>query len=147
VGVFGVTKNLKTVRFLYFVEGLVFVPSAILAARWLDVEGVIAASVVVHLLVTFAASARAASKLLGSCRKVMLPMLQITVVIALGGAVAWTTFWLGLSPLTRLACSLLPVILMVALAWKNIVPQELKASLLIRIDPLLDKYCPSLRNK
>lgn len=147
VGVFGVTKNLKTVRVLYFTEGLVFVPSAILAARWFGVEGVIAASVVAHLLVTFAASARAASKVLGSCRRVILPSLQITVVVALGTAVAWTAFWLGLSPLTRLACAFLPVILMVALAWKNIVPQELKASLLIRIDPWLDKFCPSLRNK
>jgi O-antigen/teichoic acid export membrane protein len=142
ISMFGVTKNLKSVRVLYFVEGLVFVPSAILAARWFGVEGVVAASLVVHLLVTFAASVRAASKVLGSCYRIVLPLLQISAVVALGSAIAWAAFSLKLSPIPRLACASLPVALMMALAWKLILPSEIKMQILCRLNPLLRRILP-----
>ncbi|MEX1048182.1 MAG: lipopolysaccharide biosynthesis protein [Akkermansiaceae bacterium] len=142
ISVFGVTKNLKAIRVLYFIEGIVFVPSAVLAARWFGVEGVIAASLLVHLLVTFAASARAASKVLGSCRRIILPMLQITAVIALGSGVAWSAFGLGLSPIFRLACASLPAFLMIALAWKFILPSEIQSRLESQIGVWLVKLRP-----
>jgi len=129
VSMFGVTKNIKPVRLLYFAEGLVFVPSAILAARWYGVEGVIAASLVVHLLVTFAASVGAASKVLGSCRRVISPMFQVTAGVVLGSVVAWTAFTLGLSPILRLACASLPVIFMMAFSWKRILPSEIRTKI------------------
>jgi len=137
ISVFGITKNLKPIRILYFIEGLVFVPSAILAARWFGVEGVIAASLVVHLLVTFAASARAVSKVLGSCRRVTLPMIQIAGVVVLGSAVAWLAFRLGMPPILRLACASVPVLLMLALGWKLILPQEIKSRLQTKLVPWL----------
>ena len=143
ISVFGITKNLKVIRVLYFTEGLVFVPSAILAARWFGVEGVIAASVVIHLLVTFSASARAASKVLGSCRKVILPVLQISAVAGLGTAVAWTALSLGLPPIARLVCVFLPVLLMMAFAWKLILPSEIRTQILSRLNCLIRRLLPA----
>jgi len=137
ISMFGITKNLKAVRILYLVEGLVYVPSAVLAARWFGVEGVIAASLLVHLMITFTASACAASNVLGSCRRVILPMLQITAMIALGNGVAWIAFGLSLDPIIRMAGASLPALLMMVIAWKFIMPPEIKARLQAKIPPWL----------
>jgi O-antigen/teichoic acid export membrane protein len=139
ITVFGVTRNLKAIRILYFTEGLVFVPAAILAARWYGVEGVVAASLAVHLMVTFAQSAKAASKVIGSCRRVVLPLIQIIALVTLSSGVAWAASHFGQAPGYRLAFALLPVLFMTTLAWKRIVPCEIKLRITSLIAPRLVK--------
>lgn len=127
ISFFGITKNLKPVRIVYFIEGIIFVPTAFWAAKSFGVEGVMAASLIVHLMVAFAASARAASKMLGSMRRIILPMALISFGIAVGSLVAWATSSLGLSPISRLAWAIVPLSITLAIAWKTILPKEIQS--------------------
>ncbi len=142
MAVFGITKNLKPVRIIYFIEGIVFVPTAILSARWFGVEGVLAASLVVHFLVTSISSARAASKVLGSCRKIAAPTLQTTIMVGLGTGTAWLALALDLSPLARLAAAAPPVLLGMLFAWRLVLPSEIRS----QVQSLFTPWFGSLRS-
>jgi O-antigen/teichoic acid export membrane protein len=127
MAVFGITKNFKPVRIIYFIEGIVFVPTAILSAHWFGVEGVLAASLVIHLLVTSISSTRAASKVLGSCRKIAAPSYQTTIMVGLGTSIAWLALALDLSPLARLAAAAPPILLGMLFAWRLTLPPEIRS--------------------
>ncbi|MEO7098014.1 MAG: lipopolysaccharide biosynthesis protein [Luteolibacter sp.] len=130
VAIFGITKNLRTVRIIYFIEGVVFVPSAVFAARWYGIEGVLAASLVVHIAVTLFTSGRAASKILGSCRP-MLGGIVLSIsmmIVALG--VAWVASFLLLSPELRLIIGSLLVFASALIVWPTIIPKEIRLRVL-----------------
>jgi O-antigen/teichoic acid export membrane protein len=147
ITVFGITKNLKPVRLLYFIEGLVYVPCAVLSARWFGVEGVVATSLLVHLLVTLTASANASSKIIGRCIRLILPVSQIAAGIATGSALAWAALSLDLTPFARLSCASIPCLMMIVAAWKLIMPTEIKIRLQTDFNPMVQRLRPSLKRK
>ncbi len=130
ISVFGVTKNLRPVRVIYFIEGIVFVPCAIFSAKWYGVEGVLAVSLIVHIGITLLSSARVASKVIGSL-KPLIPAFVFslaTVIIASAGAFVVST--LDISLVSRLATTVLPVLVTTVLVWFIVLPHELRHRLL-----------------
>jgi O-antigen/teichoic acid export membrane protein len=103
VGVFGIVKNLHAVRLLYFLEGVVYIPSAILAAMWYGLPGVLIASAVSHLAVTSFYSARAASGVLGSWLPLLSTVAISGLLIGFATLVAWIGTILEAPPLLRLS--------------------------------------------
>ena len=126
VSVFGMTKELRSVRILYFVEGLVFVPCAIVAARWFGLDGVLGASLVAHLAVTLFFSARAASKVLGSCKPLLPDLLVALVLIAVAYTVACIGQAFRLTPAVWLAVACLPILAGIMLVWLMTVPVSIR---------------------
>lgn len=118
VGLFGVTKNLKIIRLTYFIEGILFVPSAIFAADRYGLEGVIVASLAVHLLATLAPSIRAAKLVLGDRYRLAPQIALILVLILLGTTIAAITRSTYASPVVQMMVAGVPVILATVLVWK-----------------------------
>jgi O-antigen/teichoic acid export membrane protein len=65
VGLFGIAGNLRPVRNLYLAEAAVFIAIGIPAAAHFGIMGMIIASLLVHLLVTFTFSSVAVRRVLG----------------------------------------------------------------------------------
>lgn len=66
VNFFSFTKKWKTVRYLYLVEAMLFVPLAIIFARRFDIAGVIAASLIAHTLITVPLAHRSVKMVIGT---------------------------------------------------------------------------------
>ncbi len=126
ISLFGMTKDLRQVRIIYFVEGLVFVPCAIVGAHWFGLEGVLGASLVAHLSITLLSSARAASKVLGSCKPVLSGLLVSLALTVVGTIVAWAGLAFHLQASVRLGVCLLPILASAALIWFYTVPNEIR---------------------
>jgi O-antigen/teichoic acid export membrane protein len=126
MAVFGITKNLKPVRIIYFVEGLFFVPTAILSARWFGLEGVLAASLVVHILITMLASTKAAIKVLGSCKRLVSPLLYGFILLAIAGTTSTISRWVELSPQLILIITILLFALAAGIVWFKVIPKDFR---------------------
>lgn len=131
MAVFGVTKNLKPIRIIYFLEGVVFVPTAILAAKWYGVEGVLTASLVVHVGITLLSSSKATAKVIGSPKPLIPLFLVAFVAVAVGFTFSLGVSTLNLLPVTRLASSALPLFGSIVLVWFIILPDPLRRRLKI----------------
>jgi len=130
VSVFGITKNLRPVRILYFIEGIVFVPSAIFAAKWYGVEGVLTASLIAHIVITLISSAKAASNVIGSL-KPLIPAFVFSLVVVTGASVSsFVTSTLEISLVSRLATTALPVLVATVSAWFIVLPNDLRSRFL-----------------
>lgn len=133
VSLFGIMKNWRPVRFLYVVEGLVFVPVAILAARAFGLTGVMLASLVVHLAVTTSFSARAAAGILGGLGAVVKRLgVALSVVLSawlVSGFVEYAGlgFWMA----TTICC--LVAGLALTATWAFVMPFQLKGEVMARL--------------
>jgi len=81
-GLFGIAGNLRPVRNLYLAEATVFIAIGIPAAVRFGIAGLLGASLLAHLLVTFAFSAIAAKRLLGSSTSLKTPTLTAAFIFA-----------------------------------------------------------------
>lgn len=126
IAIFGMTKDLRSIRILYFLEGLVFVPCAIAAARWFGLEGVLGASLLAHLAIPLFYSARAASKILGNYKPILRPLRLALGMIGLAFAIAWLGNATALHAAARLLLGLTPILASAILAWFMIVPEAVR---------------------
>jgi hypothetical protein len=126
ISVLGVAKNLRPIRLLYFTEGLIFVPLAVLSARWFGIEGVLLASLVVHILVTLYGSFRKASPILGGYRRAIPGVAQTVALILLGSGLAWVSSSQELPFGIKAGCAVLMVIIAAFLAWHTILPPDFR---------------------
>lgn len=131
ISVFGVTKNLRPVRVIYFIEGIFFVPCAIFSAKWFGVEGVLAVSLIVHVGITFLASSRVTSKVIGSLKPLIPAFVFSIVTVAIASTSAFVVSTLDVSQVSRFATTALPVLVTGVLAWFIVLPYELRSRLLI----------------
>ena len=79
VSLFGIAGDLRPVRNLYLLEALLFVALGLPAAAWFQIPGLLAASLLAHLLVTLMCSVVAANRFISS-----IETLTTTVVAAVG---------------------------------------------------------------
>jgi hypothetical protein len=88
IGLFGLTKDWRPVRYILPLEGIVFIPLGIMFAKSFGIMGVLVAALLAHILVTSVLSTRAASKVLGSPRRIakslMVSLLLVTIASLLG---------------------------------------------------------------
>jgi O-antigen/teichoic acid export membrane protein len=117
VGLFGLTGSFRSVRMLYFAEGLAFIPLAILLSRQFGIPGVLVASLFAHLLITFPFSFRAALKVLINSKPIQPGALTSLVMIALASIAAWTGRAFHLSPPSMAALVVFIGLLTALLIW------------------------------
>ena len=148
--IFGVTKNLRSVRILFFVEGLVFVPSAIIAAPLYGLVGVLVSSLFAHTSVTLWFSMRAGSKIIGNFRSARKVVLFITSLLALAFFTAWIGNATGMTPLARLLLSGIPILISTAAVWFTIIPKIIREQLTTKISACARRLkipCVTIRAK
>lgn len=139
MAVFGITKNQKPVRIIYFIEGILFVPAAVLGAYSYGIEGVLVASVTIHILITLSSSTKAASKILGSCTRIYAPILFSTIALVLATVTAALARSFDFPVLLCLAMAIGPVIFSIVIAWTKVIPAETRTNIASRLSPLLAK--------
>ena len=133
VSIFGLVGDLRPVRYIYFLEGCVFILLALPAVKQFGVIGVLAASLVAHLSVTMVISGRLASTWLDTMRPlvhIIWSTLVITLVV-LGVAVA--TKFFHASALLVIPLTLLIILSVTVAAWLMILPQKIRQDISIRI--------------
>lgn len=126
MAIFGITKNLRTVRIIYFIEGVVFVPTAVFAARSYGLEGVLASSLLVHIVVTLFTSGFAASKILGSFKPMLGGIMLSFSLMLLALFAAWVASVAHLSPVLRLIIGSGLVLTSALIVWPVIIPKEIR---------------------
>jgi O-antigen/teichoic acid export membrane protein len=134
VGIFGMVGDLRPVRYIYFLEGCLFMILALPAVRHFGVIGVLAASLIAHLSVTVVISGRVALTWLDSIRPLVQLMWRSLVIILVVLAVAVATnFFLPSASLVILLTIF--IILFVSTAtWLMILPQKLRSSIIRVLD-------------
>jgi hypothetical protein len=130
ISVFGVTKNLRPVRIIYFIEGIAFVPFAIFAAKWYGLEGVLTASLISHIVITLISSAKAASKVIGSLKPLIPAFVFSLVVVTSASVSSFVTSTLEISHVSRFATTALPVFVATVSAWFIVLPNDLRSRFL-----------------
>lgn len=135
VGLFGIVKSFRAVRHLYLVEGLVFIPLAILVTRWFGIPGIIAASILAHLAVTSIFSLKEALNILGSSKPIRPGFAVALGMIALSAMVAWVGRTLDLTIVLRTVTIALTTLLAAYLLWVKALSPLLRNQLTTLILP------------
>lgn len=133
VGIFGMVGDLRPVRYIYFVEGCVFIILALPAVRNFGVMGVLGASLVAHLSVTMVISGRVASSWLDSIRP-LVHIIWTTLVIAfvvLAVANAINSF--HLSTIVVIPLSILIILFVTIAVWFIILSQKIRQDIFFKI--------------
>ncbi|MDX6767756.1 MAG: oligosaccharide flippase family protein [Candidatus Methylacidiphilales bacterium] len=133
VGVFGIVGQLQPVRYLYLLEGSVFVLLAILAGRGFGLWGILVAMLLAHLSTTAWNAMRAAVPYLGSLRTLRRPFVVALGILALGSVAGWLGLRAGISPLSTIFLLPLTAMLSCLLAWFYLFPYNLRGDLLGRM--------------
>jgi O-antigen/teichoic acid export membrane protein len=133
VSIFGLVGDLRPVRYIYFLEGCVFILIALPAVRQFGVIGVLATSLVAHLCVTMVISGRVAASWLDSMRP-LAHIIWTTVVITLFVlVVAIAVKFFQLSTVVVIPLSLLIIFCVTAAVWLIILPEKIRQDITIRI--------------
>jgi O-antigen/teichoic acid export membrane protein len=133
VGIFGLVGDLRPVRYIYFLEGCLFILLAVPAVRHFGVIGVLAASLVAHFSVTMVISCRVASTWLDSMRPLMHMIssaLMITLVVL---AVANAINSFHPSTIVVIPLSLLIILTVTVAVWLMILPKKIRQDIALRI--------------
>ena len=132
VGIFGLVGDLKPVRYIYFLEGSLFILLALPAVRHFGVIGVLAASLLAHLSVTMVISCRVASTWLDSMRPLMHMIssaLMITLVVL---AVANAINSYHSSTIVVIPLSLFIILSVTVAVWLMILPKKIRQDIALR---------------
>ena len=133
VGIFGMVGDLRPVRYIYFLEGCLFILLALPAVRHFGVIGVLAASLVAHLSVTMVISCRVASKWLDSMKPLVHILWGTLVIIpvVLGVAVGVNVF--KPSALLVILLSIFVTISVSTAAWFTTLPHKIRQDITNKI--------------
>lgn len=133
VGIFGLVGDLSSVRYIYFLEGCLFIVLGLPAVRHFGVIGVLAASLVAHLSVTMFISGRVASTWLDSMRP-LVHIIWSTLVITLVVLVVAVAIKVSHpSTIVVIPLSLLLILSVTVAVWLMILPQKIKQDIALRI--------------
>lgn len=130
---FGVIKDWRPVRFAYLAEGIIFILLAVFLATPYGITGVLAASLIAHLLTTSAFSARAASRIIGSIKRLSKSLMVSSAMIAAAAALNWGAVGLSVSPLLVLAATGFLCIFALGASWQMILPVDIRQETRSRI--------------
>jgi hypothetical protein len=133
VSIFGLVGDLRPVRYIYFLEGCVFILLALPAVRQFGVIGVLASSLAAHLSVTMVISGRVATAWLDSMRP-LVHIIWTTIVITLVVlAVAVAINVSHPSTIVVIPLSLLIILSVTVAVWLMILPQKIRQDIALRI--------------
>ena len=132
VGIFGLVGNIVPVRYIYFLEGCVFIMLALPAVREFGVIGALAASLVAHLSVTMVISSRVALKWLDSMRPLMHLMWSTLTITLIALALAVAINFFHPSSLAVIPLAILVFISVSSVAWLVVLPQKMRSTIRIK---------------
>ena len=133
IGLFGLTKDWQPVRHLLLLEGIIFIPIAILLAQTGGIVGVLAASLIAHIIVTTILSGRAATKILGSLRHLAKSIMVTLTMIAIAAGFGWFGAKASIAPMSMLTATACICILSLTLTWLTILPERFRNEVVVRI--------------
>lgn len=122
LNLFGLIKNWRPVRHVYLAEGLVFIPLAMMLAKYHGIEGVLIASLIAHLTATTALSARAAGKVIGSPMRIGKGLMASLSLVALAATINWGGSIVSLHPWPMLAATSCICLCAFFMIWRMILP-------------------------
>ena len=126
VGLFGILKDFRKVRVLYFAEGLVFVPLAVIGAKSFGIVGVIAASLGAHVCVTAPFSFKATVRIVGSSKPLHKGFIASVSLILASSLMAKGEAMLGIPALPSLALAAIPLAVSAWIVWFWILPDHMR---------------------
>lgn len=135
IGLFGFTKNWKPVRHIYMIEGIVFVPIAILLANWFGLNGVLFASLAAHLGITTVMSSRAARPIIGSAGHLVRSVAACLLLIGITSTFGWFSYRISMNPFVALAATALITAPVMIAAWFWILPETIRSEAATRFAP------------
>lgn len=130
ISLFGITKDLRKIRGLCIAEGIVFIPFAIIGASHFGIQGVLAASLLVHLAVTLLWSVKWSMIELGSLREFSKPVVISLLLLCAATAGSFVLTKFSISAVTQLIATMLMAGVGVLVIWCAYLPQLAKQMLL-----------------
>lgn len=124
VGLFGLVKNWRPVRFTYLTEGIIFIPLAIFFSRSFGITGILVASIIAHVAITTTFSARAATKILGSWIGIRKSLFASIALIFTASTIAWIGFRISADALTMLVVTIGTGFFAIGAIWFFILPHH-----------------------
>jgi len=134
VGIFGIVGDLSPVRYIYFLEGCLFIMLALPAIRYFGVIGVLAASLVAHLSVTIVISGRVASKWMDTMQPLshMIGGIFGIMIAIIGVNIGINS--LHAPNLIHTILSIMIVLCSSVLSWEILIPKIMKNNLYNKIN-------------
>jgi O-antigen/teichoic acid export membrane protein len=130
---FSIAKNWERIRYLSITESLVYVPLAILLAKKFGVEGVLAGSLLAHLIITTPLTCKFSTHIIGSIHQIKIPIL-ISVSMTLAAlSVTTINVYLNTLPYITLITSFGCILVSIITAWMKIVDERTKIEFKKRI--------------
>jgi len=133
VGIFGMVGDLRPVRYIYFLEGCLFILLALPAVRHFGVIGVLAASLVAHLSVTMVISGRVALTWLDSIRPLVHLMWSTLVIALLVLAVAVAINFFHPSASLVILLLIFIILFVSTVTWLMVLPEKMRQDITNRI--------------
>lgn len=129
LNVFGITKNWRPVRHIYLVEGLVFVPLAVFLSIHHGMAGCLVAALVANLLCATTFLARAASKIVGSPRRIAKSCVISLGIVFSAGAIGFGGEHLSINSYIMLAAASCLTLLAGVVTWSAVLPLSIKSEI------------------
>lgn len=117
IGIFGMVGDLGRVRYIYFVEGCLFIAIALISVKHFGVIGVLSASLIAHISVTTFLSMRVAATWLDSMSPISPLVRGIIGILAAVAIVSISIKTFSVSSIVSMTLSLLLVLFASAAAW------------------------------
>ena len=138
VSLFGVMGNYGPIRHIYILEGIGFLLLAIPAAKHFGINGVLAASLIAHLCISFLIALLASRKhlKLKRLRDHLAPSLLILGMACLASFIGQR---IGISSMDTLVMTFMLGLITVALAWHYLLDEDLRVEVLSKIRVLTNR--------
>lgn len=133
LNLFGLVKNWRPVRYVYILEGIIFVPLGIIFAKLYGIAGILMASLIAHLFATTTLSARAAGQIIGSPLWIGKGITISLVMIAVASTLNWTGIQISAGSIPMLGTTACLCLLGSSLIWRLILPESLKSEVRTRL--------------
>lgn len=132
IGLFGLTKDWRPVRYILPLEGIVFIPIGIHLAQTFGIIGVLWASLITHLLVTTILSTGAVTRFLGLPEGIFKSVAVSLLLLAISSAFGWFGDSRSIPPITMMFATVGLCLLSFFLASMEILPEHLRNEISIR---------------
>ena len=132
IGVFGIIKNWKPVRFYCLVEGFIFITLGIILSMIFGIVGVLVASLLSCSIVSFI-SAKTAGFIIGSPKYIYKPIIISTIMILLFCAMSYLQSYYRILSWSLIFPYCCIFILSISIIWKTIISASIKNEVSTRV--------------
>jgi hypothetical protein len=140
LNLFGLIKNWRPVRHVYLMEGLIFIPIAVMLAKRHGINGVLLGSLIAHIIATALPSARSAIRIIGYPKHILKAISTAFFLISVASALSFCGVRMNVSASVMLAVAFGVCLPSLLATWQLILPLEIRKEIIAR----LSKTCSRL---